>query len=228
MTAIKVCGITRPRDAAACAGEGIRYLGLNFAAASPRRVDLEAARQIVAAAGAEVVWVGVFADERPERIAELVARVPLSLVQLHGDETPAQAAAWGERAWKVVHVGDENLAESIERYPSVSALLLDQGGRRLDLERGGARGGARGGTGRAWDFALARPFAARRPVWIAGGLGPENVAAAILAARPFGVDVNSRVEVSPGVKDIGRIREVVKEVERADRQIARSGEVERA
>jgi phosphoribosylanthranilate isomerase len=213
MTAIKVCGITRPEDAAACAALDIRYLGLNFATRSPRRVDLGAAREIVAAAGGGIVWVGVFVDERRERIAQLVAQVPLTLVQLHGDELPPEVEPWGARAWKVVHVGEDEPAAASGRYPSVGALLFDRGGGRR-----------RGGTGQPWDFALARALAGRRPVWIAGGLGPQNVAAAVLAARPFGVDVNSQVESRPGVKDSERIRQVLREVQRADRQIAMAGD----
>jgi phosphoribosylanthranilate isomerase len=218
MTAVKVCGLTRPRDAIGCAGLGIRYLGLNFAPQSPRRVDVERAREIVAAVEGDVVWVGVFVNERPARIAEIVREVPLALVQLHGEEPPELAASWGERAWKVLHAGDGDPAAAAEGYPSVGAYLLD----------GGGAGRARGGTGQSWDFRRARPLAARRQVWIAGGVGPDNVASAILAARPAGVDVNSQVESRPGIKDLERIREVVKEVERADRQIAGSGEDDRA
>jgi phosphoribosylanthranilate isomerase len=216
--AIKICGVTAIADAVEAVDAGATHLGLNFHPRSARRVDVEQAVELAdaarAAAGerkAAVEVVGVFVDEPLAWIDEVVERVALDGVQLHGDHSPAEVARFGRRAWKVLGVDAVSGAPSlsaVDDFATVGAFLLDQARAFPDAPRGG--------TGRAWDFAAARVFCARAPTWIAGGLGTDNVAAAIAAARPAGVDACSRLECAPGRKDRERVERFIAEVRRAE------------
>jgi phosphoribosylanthranilate isomerase len=186
---IKVCGITRAEDARAAVDLGVDALGFNFVPSSPRRIAPEAARRIIADLPPLVVKVGVFADATSREIESVARDAGLDVVQLHGDESPETCARLGVPWYKALRVDDRFRPEDALRYGR-ELFLLD-----------GHRPGTLGGTGRAFDWSLARRASAHGRVILAGGLGPENVEAAIAAARPFAVDVNSGVESSPGVKD---------------------------
>ncbi len=203
---VKVCGITRERDAEALDALGVDYLGFNFHPASKRFVEPRRAAEMIARLrNAEPV--GVFVDATPEHIAEAAVQTGVRWIQLHGNE-----------GW-----------ETVERIslPVIKALphsgLADYGGLRGEWETRRNRpryflvdtqaGKEFGGSGQAFDWTLLKSHSLPLPYFLAGGLGPENLAAALKAARPFAVDLNSKVESAPGVKDIDLVRrclEIVK------------------
>lgn len=190
---IKICGITRAADAEACVAAGADMLGLNFVPGSPRRVSALAAQAIAAAVRGKIAIVGVVASEDLEALRRLAAEVGLDRLQLHGDEPPELVAALGPLAFKAIRVAGPEDIELAARYPG-EPILLD-----AKVE------GLLGGTGHPVPTALVAPLARTRAVLLAGGLGPENVAAAVRAVRPWGVDVASGVESRPGEKDVAKL-----------------------
>lgn len=193
MTRVKICGLTRLEDALLAARLGADALGFNFWPGSRRYVDPDAARAIVDRLPPFVTAVGVFVNQPPTEVLAIAARAGVVAVQLHGDEGWEDVNGYPIPAVKALRLaGRESLAD-LHRY-RVRAFLLD------------APSDGFGGSGRTCDWALAREVAERVPVVLAGGLGPENVAEAIRAVRPYAVDVASGVESSPGVKDPDRLR----------------------
>ena len=206
MTEVKVCGLTRPEDVRLAVGLGAHWVGFNFAAESPRRVDTRRAEALSRAAGSDVVRVGVFVGEPRAVIREAVEAADLDLVQLHRPLRPEDTEETSVPIVAVAHVGPSGP----ERPPDAllarcAALLFDT---RVP--------GAAGGTGVVFDWRAAAGAPSGIEVLLAGGLTPENVGDAIRAARPFGVDVASGVESSPGVKDPGKMRRFFEAVARAD------------
>jgi len=199
---VKICGITREEDARAAVDLGAAAVGFVFWPGSPRFIPPELARTIVERLQPFVATIGVFVDEAPEHVRSVAERVGLSAVQLHGRETPADAARLGLRIVKAV-AADSRTLDALADWPESVTLLVDA----TDPDR-------RGGTGDRADWAVARRMAARRPVMLAGGLTPENVAQAIRAVHPIGVDVSSGLESSPGVKDHGAMRRFFEAVRR--------------
>jgi tryptophan synthase beta subunit len=192
---VKICGITRAEDARAALAAGADAIGLNFVPGTPRALDLGRARALAGALRGRAVRVGVFRDAAPEEIARTVESVGLDAVQLHGDETPAEVAACPFPVLRALRAGAD-LVERAAAYPGVDLLV--------DAPAGG-------GSGQRWDYALARALVARgRRVWIAGGLAPDNVADAVRAAQPHGVDGSSRLEARPGEKDAALIGDFVR------------------
>jgi phosphoribosylanthranilate isomerase len=199
---IKICGITRVADAAAAVEAGADAVGFVFWERSPRYVDPEFARRIVATLPPFVTPVGVFVNQAPGHVNDVARRVQLGAVQLHGDEAPVVAQAIEGPVIKSVAA---DAADALA-WPDAVLLLVDA----ADPER-------RGGTGELADWAQAAAIAARRRVLLAGGLTPENVEEAVARVRPFGVDVSSGVEQSPGVKDPVKIQAFVTAARRAGR-----------
>ncbi len=194
MIRVKICGITRAEDARAALAAGADAIGLNFVEGTPRALAAPQARALAQELAGRVVRVGVFRDATPERIARTVEEVGLDAVQLHGEESPAEVAGCPFPVIKALRAG-RDLLERAGAYPKVDLLI--------DAPEGGGSGGR-------WDYGLARELVARgRRVWIAGGLGPDNVAEAMRSARPHGVDASSRLESAPGRKDALRVREFV-------------------
>jgi len=203
---VKVCGITCPEDALLVAEAGADAVGLVFWPRSPRCIDVAAARRIAEALPASVVRVGVFVDTAAHDLARLADEACLDLLQLHGSEPPEALVALPRRAWKAVGVGPDFVAADALRYEGRAAGIL--------LDTLGAE--APGGTGRTFDWSLAREVRKGASFLVlAGGLDPENVAAAIAAVRPDGVDVSTGVESSPGRKDPGRVRSFIQAARRA-------------
>ena len=197
MAKVKVCGLTRLADARLACKLGASAVGFVFWDSSPRRIDPRVAAEITAALPAGALAVGVFVDAPVKRMCELVDRVGLGAVQLHGDETedlirglPADVSLI-----KSVPVRTRADIETALGLPGRLTPLLDV----HDPVR-------RGGTGRTVDWTLAAEVASRRPTFLAGGLGPDNVAEAIAAVRPHAVDASSRLEASPGIKDPAILR----------------------
>jgi phosphoribosylanthranilate isomerase len=201
---IKICGLTRPDDARRAEEAGATAIGMVFWAKSPRAVTLAQAEAVVAAVGRDVLTVGVFVDATREAIDHVMRRVPLGAAQLHGDESPAFVDSLPWPVIKALAVPAEGSLPDLSPWSGVRVLLDTH-----DQER-------RGGTGRLVDWTRAAALAATRPVILAGGLRPDNVAEAVKRVRPAGIDVSSGVEQSPGVKDEARVRafiEAVREVE---------------
>lgn len=187
----KICGITRLEDAEFALACGASALGFVFWPQSPRAIDPDRARSIVAALQ-PTVTVGVFVNQSVEEVNAVASHVPLTAVQLHGDESVAYAATVQRPVLKAIAVTPPTL---VDAWPGSTLLLLDV----HDPER-------RGGTGRTIDWRRAASLARQRSIVLAGGLHPDNVLAAVEAVRPFGIDVSSGVEERPGVKDRHRLR----------------------
>lgn len=193
-TRIKICGITRIEDAQAAAAAGADAIGLVFDSRSPRTVDIEHARRIARAVPPFVTVVGLFVDAPPELIASVLNRVPIALLQFHGSETPDQCRACGRPYIKAIRMHDSvdlNIEE--KRFGDAAALLLDT---FVPNHAGGA--------GVTFDWSRV-PAKRGKPVILAGGLTPENVAAAVRRVRPEAVDVSSGVEMTKGIKDPSKI-----------------------
>jgi phosphoribosylanthranilate isomerase len=188
---VKICGITRLADAVAAVECGAGALGFVFWPGSPRCIDPYRARAIAATLPPLVTTVGVFVNQPEAYVAGVASLVRLGAVQLHGDETVGYAAGLATPVIKAVTVADPQCSV----WPANTMLLLDV----HDEEK-------RGGTGRTVDWTAAAGVAAKRKILLAGGLTPENVADAVARVRPFGIDVSSGVERSPGVKDHQRLR----------------------
>jgi phosphoribosylanthranilate isomerase len=191
---VKICGITELEDAELAVDCGAGAVGFVFWPDSPRFIDPSRAYAIAARLPPFVTPVGVFVNQPAEHVNDVAAFVGLGAVQLHGDETVEYAATLARPVLKAM-VLTETTDETIERWPSTAMVLLDA----HDPVR-------RGGTGQIIDWTKAAAVAARRRVVLAGGLTPGNVADAIDRVRPFGIDVSSGVESSPGVKDHGKLR----------------------
>ena len=199
---IKICGHTRPEDALAAEAAGADALGVIFAAASKRRVDVAQARRVLAPVGPLVARVGVFVDASVAEVLDAVRGARLSAVQLHGREDAATVAALAAHVpvVRAVRWGPGFDPEAWAAAP-IAALLID---------------GPEPGSGSAFDWDEAAASLARVPRWVlAGGLTPDNVAAAIGRLRPHAVDVASGVEAAPGLKDPALLRAFVAAVRRA-------------
>jgi phosphoribosylanthranilate isomerase len=203
MIRVKICGITRPEDAQVAAAAGADAIGLVFAE-SPRRITADQAVNILAALPPFVTAVALFVNETAERIRALCHELGLRTVQLHGDEPPELAAELADfcvlKAFRIASGAD---LEAAEGYPA-DAYLLDS---RVP--------GRQGGTGTAFDWTLLRGITWDRPIILAGGLTPENVADGIRQVQPYGVDTSSGVERAPGIKDPGRVRAFVAQARQA-------------
>lgn len=192
---IKICGITRIEDALAAVAAGADAIGLVFYAKSPRAVTPAQAKAIVAALPPFVTSVGLFVDMPRAELRQLLAEVPLDLLQFHGDESPEDCAGHGRPFIKALRVkpGDD-VAAAIARYSEAAGILLDT-----------YVPGTPGGTGEAFDWSLV-PRDAAKPVVLAGGLTPDNVGDAVRQVRPYAVDVSGGVEASKGIKDAAKIK----------------------
>lgn len=202
---VKICGITNLPDALQAVEAGADLLGFNFYPGSPRYVQPENCAAIVKLMrqeGMHAVTVGVFVNAGTDEIRAQLDRCGLDLAQLHGDETPETLSALGERAFKALRPADagtlEGAVAAFPRRTAPPAFLVDA-----------YRPGQYGGTGETADWDLARSLARRFPLLLAGGLTPENVAPAVAQVRPWGVDVASGVEASPGRKDPRRVADFV-------------------
>ena len=189
---VKICGITRLEDALLAVSLGAHALGFIFFKKSPRYVSPEVARNIIQSLPPFVQTVGVFVNEKAEVIRKTAQFCGLNLIQLHGNESPDFCVELGLPCIKSFRIKDEESLKSLPSYKGkVKAWLLDT--YKKDLP---------GGTGETfnWDLALrAKTYGV--PVILAGGLGPDNIETAIKTVRPYAIDVNSGIEVGPGVKD---------------------------
>ena len=200
---IKICGLTNIDDAFAAINAGATHLGFNFYPKSPRYLSPGKCAEIISALGIEhyaLITLGVFVNESPTHIAAILDECGLDLAQLHGDETPERVAQLNGRAFKAFRgLGNNQAAYARARGAGQApAFLVD-----------GHSPALYGGTGRVTDWNAAQALAAQYPIFLAGGLTPENVAQAIAQVKPWGVDVASGVESSPGKKDHAKMRDFI-------------------
>ena len=204
-TAVKICGITRVEDALAAAHAGAHAIGLIFYAGSPRLVSHDVARRVVDALPAFVTPVALFVDARSTDVERVISEVKPQLLQFHGDEPPQFCERFGFPYIKAVKVRPGvDLLQYARRYRTAKGLLLDA-----------FVAGSHGGTGSTFDWALV-PDQLPLPLILAGGLHPDNVAAAMLRVRPWAVDVSSGVETATGIKDAAKIAAFIRGVRNAD------------
>lgn len=198
---IKICGLTSPETAAACAAAGADAIGMVFHPPSPRHLTLEQACDVAAAVPAGVAKVGVFATQDQESVLRIASQAGLDVVQLHGACAGVDAAAFTARGLRVVRVlratGAE-LAAQAQRVPRDEGILVECG-----------QGVLPGGNGIAWRWSDAAALRAIRPFAVAGGLTPDNVDVALAQSGASAVDVSSGVECAPGIKDPERVRAFV-------------------
>ncbi len=201
---MKICGITRLDDALAAVRAGADALGFNFWPRSKRYLPSEEARAIVRRLPAFVTAVGVFVDPSRDEVLRALERSGCGVAQLHGNETPALCAALPVPVLKGIRLEGPRSLPQLASY-DVQGFLLD------------APSAGYGGSGTTCDWALAAEIARELPIVLAGGLGPDNVAEAVRAVRPWAVDAASGVESAPGVKDPERMRRFVERAKEAVR-----------
>ena len=199
MVQVKICGICSGVDAQEAVDAGADLLGFHFCS-SPRRIEPELARSIVAMLDRRPTIVGVFIDQPAAEVRQIAEHVGLDLLQLHGSEAPGFDA--GRPLMKVLKVRGDDVPEA-SAWPD--PLMLDSWSRDQ-----------RGGTGRTWAWELARDLIKRRKVFVAGGLEPGNVGTVVSRYRPYGVDVSSGVESAVRVKDHDRVRAFIQAARAAD------------
>jgi phosphoribosylanthranilate isomerase len=199
---VKICGITNAEDAAAAVDAGADALGFVLYRQSPRYVDPAAVRAIVAALPPFILTVGVFVNEEAGVVRKVMDECGLGLAQLHGDETASYCEALGRPAVKALRLKDRGTFLALAEFhgrANVRGFLLD-----VFCDQ------AYGGTGRTVDWTLAAEAACSAPILLAGGLTPANVAEAIRAVKPYGVDVSSGVEARPGKKDLDKVKAFIR------------------
>jgi phosphoribosylanthranilate isomerase len=204
-TQVKICGITNLADAHAAIAAGADALGFNFYEKSPRHLSVSAAAEISRQLPPFVMRVGVFVNAPEALVLRAIADSGLGLLQFHGDEPPEFCTQFGLMSMKAFRVRDAATLQELPKYQT-DAYLLDA----FSPE-------ARGGTGEQfnWDLAIEAQKLGK-PVFLAGGLTPENVAAAVRKVRPFGVDVAGGVESSPGIKDHKKLKDFIAAVRSAE------------
>ncbi len=202
-TRIKICGITRPGDAINAAEAGADAIGLVFYAASSRAVSIAQAREIAQAVPPLVTLVGLFVNHDAKAVRGICDQVPLDLLQFHGDETAAFCDQFAQRWIRGVRARDPEVVESaFDTYHRASGILMDA----YNPDRYGGTG-----TTFNWDWLPSNP---PRPLILAGGLTPDNVAGAVSQVRPWAVDVSGGVEDSPGIKSAELMQQFAREVDR--------------
>lgn len=210
MTRVKICGLTREQDVQAVARSGADAIGLVFYERSPRHVSIAQAVHLTRMLPPFVSSVGLFVDATPEFVREVLAAVPLDVLQFHGNESPEYCVQFGRPYLKAIRVkAGVDLLQCATDFSTASGLLLD-----AYVE------GIPGGTGAKFDWALI-PKSLGMPVILSGGLDVENVAAAIELVHPYAVDVSSGVEASKGIKDAAKVARFMHEVRHMDSLIGR-------
>lgn len=204
-TRVKICGVTRAEDAIAAAEYGADAIGFVFYESSPRCIKPEVAAEIASFLPPFVSIVGLFVDADPEQVARTLSELPVDVLQFHGAESPAYCEQYDRPYIKAVRVeAGTPVRETVDSYASAQGVLLDS---YHPVEKGG--------TGESFDWTLI-PIDLPRPVILAGGLSPSNVATAVRSVRPYAVDVSSGVEISKGIKSAQKIKAFIDSVNRTE------------
>lgn len=211
-TKVKICGVTNADDALAAAHAGADMIGLLFYTASVRGVTLDQAEAVCAPLSDSVARVGVFVNPTADFVMQAIARCALNILQFHGEEPPEFCTQFGLMSMKAFRVRDAASLEELPAY-ATDAWLLDAW---VPDKRGGS------GTQFNWDLAV-QAKELGRPIFLAGGLNPENVREAVMKVQPFAVDVSSGVESGHGKKDHGKVASFINAVRKADRAVEHQG-----
>jgi len=203
-TIVKICGITSPADALIAAEAGADALGLMFYEPSPRNVSLKTAAAIARELPPFLTKVGVFVNAPEELVLRAIAECGLNIVQFHGDETPDYCQKFPVMVLKAFRIKDADSLKQLPEYQT-DAWLLDA-----------YTADKQGGTGEKfnWDLAIEAQKLGK-PIFLAGGLTPENVADAVRKVQPYAVDVSSGVEAAPGKKDPAKVRAFIQAAKQA-------------
>ncbi len=202
-TRVKICGLTRSEDVRAAVASGADAIGLVFYEKSPRSVTLDQAEQLAQGIPPFVSVVGLFVNASEARVNQVLERVPLDLLQFHGDETAEFCARFRRRWVKAIRVREDGqIRRAFQDYSQAAGLLVDA----WDPDR-------YGGTGQSFNWNLI-PQERPLPLILAGGLSSANVSAAVEQVEPWAVDVSGGVESGKGIKDAVKISEFIKEVRR--------------
>lgn len=201
-TRVKICGITRPQDALFATQLGADALGLVFYAPSPRAVSVAQAQTITAVLPPFVTVVGLFVDAEPAWVQQVLANVPVDLLQFHGDESPTYCVQFAKPYIKALRMRpDTDMLSFSQQHAQAQAILLDTYVK-----------GVKGGTGISFDWQSIPPNNPK-PLILAGGLNPNNVACAIQQVQPYAVDVSGGVEAQKGIKDAQKMTEFFKGID---------------
>lgn len=196
---VKICGITNAPDGIAAIEAGADVLGFVFYESSPRQVSIRQAAEVIRQLPPFVIKTGVFVDASEDLVMRAIGDCGLNVLQFHGSETPEYCAQFGLMSMKAFRVRDSESLKILPTYPTDAWLLDAFVADKI------------GGTGERfnWDLAV-EATKLGRPVFLAGGLTPTNVAEAVKKVQPYGVDVSSGVEAEPGKKDHQKVREFIK------------------
>ncbi len=207
---VKICGVTTEEDALLAVGMGADALGFNFVPGSPRQIRTATARDIVRRLPGGVLTVGIFRDELKERVVEVTHEAGLKAAQLHGRESTDDSAWVAQRVPYLIKgfAAGDSAIDNLDLY-SASAVLLDA---------------PEPGSGEVFDWSMLDGSERGRPLILAGGLHPENVAQAVRSVRPWGVDVASGVESSAGAKDPVKVREFILNARAAEAALEPTGQ----
>ncbi|MCG3115204.1 MAG: phosphoribosylanthranilate isomerase [Candidatus Manganitrophus sp. SA1] len=200
---VKICGITNQEDAMMAAEYGADAIGFVFAPESPRFTPLETVRKIISSLPVFVTTVGVFTSGEEKDFRRAVEECGLDLIQFHGSFSPETIRPFASRAIKVIRVQGEKSLDEISLPPARAVLLDTYHDQQL------------GGSGASFDWKIAAKATRLCRILLAGGLTPENVAAAVAAVRPYGVDVSSGVEIKKGKKDPLKVKRFIESAKRA-------------
>ncbi len=193
---VKICGLTRAEDVRTAVDAGADALGFVFAA-SPRQVSAGQAAALCAKVPAGRTRIGLFMNQDADEVRAALKLTPLDMIQFHGGEDNAFCAAFGLPFLKAVSMFEEDPGQAAAAFPDAAGILLDS------HEPGGA-----GGTGRTFDWR--QRVGSDKPLWLAGGLNPGNVAEAVRQFQPYAVDVSSGVESSPGIKSDALVQSFIR------------------
>jgi phosphoribosylanthranilate isomerase len=204
---VKICGITSVQDALAVSDSGADAIGLVFYPKSSRYLSVQQAVEICAALPPFITVVGLFLDATQQKVETVLQRVPLDILQFHGSESPQYCASFPRPYIKAVGmIGLDSFSRYADQYPDAKAFLVDA-----------HAPGAAGGTGNRFDWDDI-PSDYTKPIILAGGLTPDNIALAVRSTSVYAMDLSSGVESSPGVKSAEKINKLMREVIRGDMQ----------
>ncbi len=205
MTKIKICGITNKADAIAAAELGLDMMGFVFYSGSKRHVEPKIVKEIANELPPSLVKVGVFVDMDKNKVLDIAEECALDMLQFHGDETPDYCAGFKDsyKVMKAFRIKNMESLKGINDY-NVDFYLLDAYSAK-----------EKGGTGEIFDWKIIENFEFLKPVILSGGLTPDNVRDAIEQLSPYGVDVSSGVEMSPGKKDTLLMKKFVENMRKA-------------
>ena len=204
---VKICGITSVKDALAVAYSGADAIGLVFYPKSSRHISIEQAIEICAVLPPFITIVALFLDAEKSIVEEVINKVPVNILQFHGSESPEYCRSFSLPYMKAVGmIGLDNFSEYADKYTDAKAFLVD-----------GHAPGAAGGTGNSFNWQDI-PSDYPKPIILAGGLNPDNIADAIRSTSVYAMDLSSGVEILPGIKSEEKITALMQEVKRVEHE----------